>query len=78
MRLYRGRVQHFNNSNSLQNYKKMKVIILIISYSLLPMVIRTEYERETTAKTAVVSAVQTAVVTAIAAAVNESKTIQCS
>ena len=71
-------MQHFNNSNSLQNYKKMKVIILIISYSLLPMAIITEYERETTAKTAVVSAVPTAVATAIAAAVNESKTKQCS
>ena len=56
----------------------MKVIILIISYSLLPMAIITEYERETTAKTAVVSAVPTAVATAIAAAVNESKTKQCS
>ena len=71
-------MQHFNNSNSLQNYKKMKVIILIISDSLLPMAIITEYERETTAKTTVVSAVPTAVATAIAAAVNESKTKQCS
>ena len=55
----------------------MKVIILIISDSLLPMAIITEYERETTAKTTVVSAVPTAVATAIAA-VNESKTKQCS
>ena len=78
MQLYRGRVQHFNNSNSLQNYKKMKVIILIISYSLLSMAIITEYEREITTKTAVVSAVPTAVATAVATAVNESKTQQFS
>ena len=42
------------------------------------MAIITEYERKTTGKRAVVSAVPTAVATAIPAAVNESKTKQCS